>query len=79
MFSKDRNKAQSRIDTLIGAETRVEGDVHFVGGLRVDGEIHGNVSEAADKPSPQVYPLGYIEDVSEARTKLAAFFIILAR
>ena len=50
MFSKNRNKAQSRIDTLIGAETRVEGDVHFVGGLRVDGEIHGNVSEAADKP-----------------------------
>ena len=48
MFSKNRNKAQSRIDTLIGAETRVEGDVHFVGGLRVDGEIHGNVSEAAD-------------------------------
>ena len=58
MFSKNRNKAQSRIDTLIGVETRVEGNVHFVGGLRVDGEIRGNVSEAADNP-----PIG--EQVAE--------------
>ena len=28
--------------------------MHFVGGLRVDGEIHGNVSEAADKPGTLV-------------------------
>jgi len=47
MFSKNRSKAQSRIDTLIGADTRVEGDIHFVGGLRVDGSIRGNVSETA--------------------------------
>jgi cytoskeletal protein CcmA (bactofilin family) len=46
MFSKNRNKAASRIDTLIGAETRVEGDIHFTGGLRVDGSVRGNVTES---------------------------------
>ncbi|HYD33812.1 MAG TPA: polymer-forming cytoskeletal protein [Methylophilaceae bacterium] len=45
MFFKSKNKPQSRIDTLIGAETRVEGDIHFKGGLRVDGNVRGNVSE----------------------------------
>ena len=45
MFFKNRNKPQNRIDTLIGAETRVEGDIHFKGGLRVDGSVRGNISE----------------------------------
>lgn len=36
-------KAQSRIDSLIGAGTRVEGNVVFSGGLRIDGEVRGNV------------------------------------
>jgi cytoskeletal protein CcmA (bactofilin family) len=49
MFSKNRNKTQSRIDTLVGAETQVEGNINFVGGLRVDGEVRGNVSEASGK------------------------------
>jgi cytoskeletal protein CcmA (bactofilin family) len=49
MFLKNRQKPNNRIDTLIGVETRIEGDIHFSGGLRVDGSIHGNVSEAAGK------------------------------
>jgi hypothetical protein len=28
---------------------------------------------------PQTYPLGYVEDLSEVRTKLAGFFNILIR
>lgn len=47
MFSRNRSKPQNRIDTLIGAETKVEGDIHFSGGLRIDGSVKGNVSEAA--------------------------------
>ncbi|MCB5185654.1 polymer-forming cytoskeletal protein [Methylobacillus gramineus] len=50
MFSKNKNKPQSRIDTLIGAETRLEGNISFSGGLRVDGSIKGDVTEA-DTPS----------------------------
>jgi len=36
-------KPQNKIDSLIGAGTRVEGDVHFTGGLRIDGEVRGKV------------------------------------
>lgn len=42
--SKKTGKSQNRIDSLVGAGTRIEGNVIFSGGLRVDGEIHGNVS-----------------------------------
>jgi cytoskeletal protein CcmA (bactofilin family) len=49
MFSRNRQKPQNRIDTLIGAETIVEGDVYFSGGLRVDGAINGNVNETGSK------------------------------
>lgn len=45
MFGGKKNsKPQNRIDSLIGAGTRIEGNVTFIGGLRVDGEIRGNIS-----------------------------------
>lgn len=46
MFGKKTNKPQGRIDSLIGAGTSLTGDVIFSGGLRVDGEIKGNVRAA---------------------------------
>ena len=51
MFFKKANKIDSRIDTLVGVETRIEGDLHFNGGLRVDGAIRGSVSEQNGMPS----------------------------
>ena len=51
MFFKKANKIDSRIDTLVGVETRIEGDLHFNGGLRVDGAIRGSVSEQNGTPS----------------------------
>jgi cytoskeletal protein CcmA (bactofilin family) len=36
-----------RIDTLIGAKTRIHGDVEFAGGLHLDGRINGDVKGAA--------------------------------
>jgi cytoskeletal protein CcmA (bactofilin family) len=39
---KSKSKPQ-RIDTLIGAGTRIIGDVHFTGGFHLDGHIKGNV------------------------------------
>jgi cytoskeletal protein CcmA (bactofilin family) len=38
-----RSKPRNRIDTLIGVGTRVDGNVHFKGGLRVDGQVNGSV------------------------------------
>ena len=51
MFFKKANKIDNRIDTLVGVETRIEGDLHFNGGLRVDGAIRGSVSEQNGTPS----------------------------
>ena len=53
MFSK-HSKPQNRIDSLIGAGTKVTGDIHFTGGLRVDGEIHGSVIADPGKASTLV-------------------------
>jgi cytoskeletal protein CcmA (bactofilin family) len=44
MFGKSKNtKPQNRIDSLIGVGTRIDGNVCFSGGLRVDGEVHGSI------------------------------------
>lgn len=40
---KQPDKGPNRIDTLIGAGTRIIGDVYFSGGLHVDGHVKGNV------------------------------------
>lgn len=45
MFFKKVNKIDSRIDTLVGIDTIITGDIIFSGGLRVDGTIRGNVRE----------------------------------
>lgn len=42
-------RPQSRIDSLIGAGTRVDGNITFVGGLRVDGEVYGNILVEKDQ------------------------------
>jgi len=42
--AKKGSTPQSSIDSLIGVGTRIEGDVVFKGGLRVDGEVRGNIS-----------------------------------
>jgi cytoskeletal protein CcmA (bactofilin family) len=36
-------KTKSTIDSLIGISTSIQGDVHFKGGLRIDGNVKGNV------------------------------------
>ena len=36
-------------------------------------------SKAAGESKPEAYPLGYVEDFDEPRTKRAAFFSILLR
>jgi cytoskeletal protein CcmA (bactofilin family) len=54
MFSSGHSKPQNRIDSLIGVGTKIEGNVHFTGGLRIDGEVEGNVVAMPGKPSTLV-------------------------
>ncbi len=39
------------IDTLIGEDSAIDGDLVFAGGLRLDGRVRGNVTAAPGKPS----------------------------
>ncbi|SDC44810.1 protein CcmA, bactofilin family [Cupriavidus sp. YR651] len=48
LFSKKKGLS---IDTLVGQDTAIEGDVTFSGGLRLDGRVRGNVVAADGKPS----------------------------
>jgi len=61
MFKRKQNK-NLKIDTLIGPQTRINGDVEFSGGLHLDGYINGNVSGAVDSEATlSVSELGGIE------------------
>ena len=53
MFRRE-SKPQNRIDSLIGATTRIEGNLFFSGGLRVDGTVRGNVAALPDQPGTLV-------------------------
>ncbi len=48
MFSK---KKQPPIRTLIGEGTQIQGELRFTDGLRIDGEVIGDVIAAGDAPS----------------------------
>ena len=43
MLGKGKNKKTTRMDTLVGPQSEVVGDVKFSGGLHVEGTIKGNV------------------------------------
>ena len=50
MWSKDKSTTVvEKIDTLIAANVTIEGDVHFSGGIQIDGEIIGNVIAEGDE------------------------------
>lgn len=48
MWGSKRKKKITRIDTLIGQNTVVTGDMKFVGGLHIDGTVKGNVMSDSD-------------------------------
>jgi cytoskeletal protein CcmA (bactofilin family) len=60
MFKRTQNKSL-KIDTLIGADTRIDGDVEFSGGLHLDGYINGNVKASSAGASLRVSDTGGIE------------------
>lgn len=43
MWSGNRKHKAERLDTLVGLETEVRGDIVFGGGLHIDGNVKGNV------------------------------------
>ncbi len=43
MLGNSKKRKSAKIDSLIGQNTEMHGDVYFSGGLHVDGKIKGNV------------------------------------
>jgi len=43
MLGGSNKRKVSQMDTLVGHNTKIVGDIHFEGGLHVDGLIEGNV------------------------------------
>jgi cytoskeletal protein CcmA (bactofilin family) len=62
---KDEGRVQGRIDSLIGAGTRIEGNIRFSGGLRIDGEVKGNVeaSEGASSSTLVLSEQAHVEGI----------------
>lgn len=50
MFGRKQRK-HSVIDTLIGPNSRVNGDLHFEGGCHIDGTVKGSVSSDPESNS----------------------------
>jgi cytoskeletal protein CcmA (bactofilin family) len=50
MFSRKQRK-HGVIDTLVGANTKVSGDLYFTGGCHIDGTVKGSVSADSDSSS----------------------------
>jgi len=62
MFGIGKKSVSARIETIIGQHTHLQGDVHFSGGLHVDGKITGNVvAEPGADAVLTVSELGCIE------------------
>jgi cytoskeletal protein CcmA (bactofilin family) len=60
MFRPKPNK-NVKIETLIHAKTRIDGNVQFTGGMHVDGYINGNVSGEGNAGVLWVSDTGTIE------------------
>jgi len=48
MWGQSKKTAIGKIDTLIGDQTEITGDVRFSGGLHIDGTVKGNVIATSD-------------------------------
>lgn len=51
MFGNNNKGRTAKIDTLIGQNSEIQGDVVFRGGLHVDGTIRGNIYAEPDSGS----------------------------
>jgi len=46
-----KQRRHTVVETLVGANTRISGDLHFTGGCHVDGTVNGSVTADPDSKS----------------------------
>lgn len=66
------NKKQPPIRSLIGEGTVLNGEVRFSDGLRVDGEVHGDIVAVGDEPNILV-----ISEKARVHGKVTAGHVII--
>jgi len=50
MFNR-KQRRHTVVDTLVGANTKINGDLNFAGGCHIDGTVKGNVGADSDSSS----------------------------
>ncbi|MDR2878219.1 MAG: polymer-forming cytoskeletal protein [Chromatiales bacterium] len=53
-MNESKKRKSERLDTLIGPQTELRGDLLFAGGLHIDGNVKGNVVALSDGSSSVV-------------------------
>jgi cytoskeletal protein CcmA (bactofilin family) len=66
MFGKGK-AAGPAIESLLAATTRIQGDLHFAGGLHLDGSVTGNVRPADGASRLVIGETGVVEGSCEAQ------------
>ncbi len=62
MLGKNKKRKPNKVDSLIGQQSRILGNIRFGGGLHIDGAIRGNVtSDGDDRATLTVSDRGSIE------------------
>lgn len=62
-----KRRGQTPIATLVGAGTRIHGDLEFRGGLHIDGYVKGNIQAAGDGPATlSISERGSVDGVVQA-------------
>jgi len=62
MIGSSKKRKSMNVETLIGQNTEIKGDIHFSGGLHIDGVITGNVvAEEGSSSVLRVSEYGRIE------------------
>ncbi len=51
MFGKKKDRRHTVVDTLVGANSKIHGDLNFEGGCHIDGIVEGSVSADEDSNS----------------------------
>jgi cytoskeletal protein CcmA (bactofilin family) len=72
MLRKTRKLKATRIDTLIGHQSQILGDIRFSGGLHIDGSVKGNVSVVAE-----VYASEHIELAASGRVEGNVYYSLI--
>jgi len=58
---KNSGGTTTGVDTLIGRQTEILGDIRFAGGLHIDGKVKGKVVSTSDKATLSISDSGAIE------------------